>query len=58
LGVVNWLIVVFSGKRNEELAMFSEYWTTEMYRYYRYLIFVTNERPFPFSSMERMSEFK
>ncbi|MFA7707789.1 MAG: DUF4389 domain-containing protein [Candidatus Pacearchaeota archaeon] len=58
LGIVNWLIVVFSGKRNKELAMFSEYWNTEYYKYYKYLTFVTNKRPFPFSSMERMGKFE
>ena len=58
LGVVNWLIVVFSGKRNRDLAEFSEYWNTEMYNFLKYMTFVTNNRPFPFSSLERISMFK
>ena len=58
LGIVNWFIVVFSGKRNKELAEFCEYWNTEMYKFARYLTFVSNERPFPFTSMQRMSKFK
>ena len=58
LAVVNWLITIFSGRRNVELAVFCEYWNTEMYKYVRYLTFVTNERPFPFSSMQRISKFK
>lgn len=57
LGIVNWLITVFSGKRNKDLAMFSEYWNTENYKYIRYLTFVSNSRPFPFSDLEKMSEF-
>ncbi|MFH1585372.1 MAG: DUF4389 domain-containing protein [archaeon] len=57
LAIVNWLITVFSGKRNRELAEFCEYWNSEMYKFVRYLTFVTNERPFPFSSMERFSKF-
>jgi len=56
--IINWFIVVFSGKRNEELAMFSEYFNTEFYKYLRYLTFVSNKRPFPFSEMERMSVFE
>jgi hypothetical protein len=56
--IINWIIVVFSGKRNEELAMFSEYFNTEIYKYLRYLTFVSNKRPFPFSSMERISKFE
>jgi hypothetical protein len=58
LAIVNWFIVVFTGKRNRELADFSEYWNTELYKYGRYLTFVSNERPFPFTPMERMSKFK
>ena len=58
LGIVNWLIVVFSGKRNKELADFSEYWNTEFYKFIRYLTFVSNKRPFPFTTMERISKFE
>ena len=58
LGVVNWFIVVFSGKRNKGLAGFCEYWNTELYKFIRYLTFVSNKRPFPFSTMERMSKFE
>ncbi|MBT3642593.1 DUF4389 domain-containing protein [archaeon] len=58
LGVVHFLIVLFSGKREQGLADFSEYWNTETYRYIKYLTFVTNERPFPFTSMQQMSKFE
>ncbi len=58
LAVVNWLIVVFSGKRNKELAEFCEYFNTEAYKYIRYLTLVSNKRPFPFSNMERISKFE
>ena len=57
LAIVNWFIVLFGAKRNRELAMFSEYWNTEFYKFARYLTFVSNKRPFPFSSLERMSKF-
>jgi len=58
LAIINWLITVFSGKRNKELADFCEYWNTEMYKYIRYLTFVSNKRPFPFSDIERISKFE
>jgi hypothetical protein len=58
LGVVNWFITVISGKRNEDIAMFSEYWNSEFYKYVRYLTFVSNERPFPFKSLSRISKFE
>jgi hypothetical protein len=57
LAVIGWFIVVFTGKRNRDLAWFCEYWNTEMYKYMRYLTFVSNKRPFPFSKMERISSF-
>ncbi|MBS3092699.1 DUF4389 domain-containing protein [Candidatus Pacearchaeota archaeon] len=56
--IINWLIVVFSGKRNRDLAMLSEYWNTETYKFIRYLAFVSNVRPFPFTSAERLSKFE
>jgi hypothetical protein len=56
--VIHWFIVVFSGKRNKELAMFCEYWNTQIYKFIRYLTFVSNERPFPFTKLERMSQFR
>jgi len=58
LAIVNWLIVIFSGKRNKELADFCEYWNTEIYKFVRYMTFISNKRPFPFSSMERISKFE
>ena len=58
LSIVNWFIVVFSGKRNKGIADFCEYWNTELYRFVRYLTFVSNERPFPFSDLKKMSKFE
>ncbi len=57
LALINWVIVVFTGKRNRGLAGFCEYWNTEMYKFIRYMTFVSNKRPFPFSKMERISKF-
>ncbi len=57
LGVIHWFVVVFSGKRNKGLAEFSEYFNTETYKFMRYLTFVSNKRPFPFTEIERMSRF-
>ena len=58
LGAVNWFIILFLGKRNKDLADFSEYWNSEMYRYFKYLTCVTNERPFPFTSMKKFGKFE
>jgi hypothetical protein len=56
LAIVNWFIVIFSGKKNKEIARFSEYWNTELYKFVRYITFVSNNRPFPFSNLERISK--
>jgi hypothetical protein len=58
LSIINWFVVIFSGKRNKSLAEFSEYFNTELYKFARYMTFVSNKRPFPFSSLERMSRFR
>jgi hypothetical protein len=57
LVIANWLIAVFSGKRNKALAEFCEYWNTNWYRFIRYMSGMTNERPFPFSELQRISKF-
>lgn len=57
--VVNWVYILFAGKRLKELAMLSEMWNTQMYIFIRYLIFVTNKRPFPFNKLEKnISKFE
>ena len=58
LVVINWLITLFTDKRNKDMADLCEYWNTEIYKYIRYLTFVSNKRPFPFSNVERLSKFE
>ena len=55
--ILNWLITIFSGKRSKGIAEFCEYWNTEMYKFFRYMTFISNKRPFPFSDLGRMSKF-
>jgi len=56
--LINWVYVLFAGKRLKELADLSEVWNTQWYVFQRYLIFVTNTRPFPFTKLEKsMSKF-
>jgi len=59
LGIVHWFIIIFTGRRNRDLAEFSEIWNTQIYIFLRYMTFVTNERPFPFNSLTKnFSKFK
>jgi hypothetical protein len=58
LVLANWIYALFVGKRSKDLAEFNEYYNTELYRFARYLSGMRNERPFPFTSMQRMSKFE
>jgi len=58
LFIVNFVIVLFTGKRNKEIADLCEIWNSETYRFIRYLTFVTNERPFPFTSLKTLGKFE
>ena len=49
VAIIHWIIVVFSGKRSKDLAIFANYWNTQAYRFIRYMTFTTNERPWPFT---------
>ena len=56
---VNFIYTIFAGKRLKELANLSEIWNTQFYVYQRYMLFVSNKRPFPFSSLEKsISKFE
>jgi sorbitol-specific phosphotransferase system component IIC len=55
---VNFIITIFSGKRNKKLALFCEYWNTEAYKLLKYISFMSNKRPFPFSKIQRMGKFE
>ena len=58
LGVIHWIIVIISGKRQRGIAKFSEIWNSQIYVFLRYMTFVSNKRPFPFNELEpNMSKF-
>ena len=57
--IINFIWTLIAGKRIQELSTLSEIWNTQMYTFLRYLNFVTNERPFPFSPLKKnISKFK
>lgn len=56
--VLNFIYTLFAGKRHKGMAELCEWWNTEAYKFMRYITFVSNIRPFPFSSLERISKFK
>ena len=42
VGLINFLITLITGKRNKQLADFSEIWNTQMYPLLRYMSFFSN----------------
>ena len=57
--VINFIWTLIAGSRIEELATMSEMWNTQNYAFIRYILFVTNVRPFPFGPlMKNISKFK
>jgi len=59
LGLVNWILTLITGKRNKDLAEFSEIWNTQIYTFLRYMTLVSNDRPFPFTKLTKnISKFQ
>ncbi|MBS3090045.1 DUF4389 domain-containing protein [Candidatus Pacearchaeota archaeon] len=57
IALINWIYTLINNKRSKDLAEFGEFWNTETYRYVRYISGVSNVRPFPFSPLQRISNF-
>jgi len=49
--LINFFYILFTKKRNKDLAEFCNIWNTVVYDYLRYMTFTTNKRPFPFNSL-------
>ena len=56
--VVNLVYTLIKGKRSKEIAELCETYNTQLYVFWRYMTFVSNERPFPFESLTKnLSKF-
>lgn len=53
LVIINFIWTLISGKRIEGVAELCEIWNTQKYDYFKYVSFVNNERPFPFSKLRK-----
>ena len=57
--IINFIWTLISGKRIVELATLSEIWNTQNYIFRRYVVFLSNIRPFPFEPLTKsFSKFK
>jgi hypothetical protein len=51
--VINIIYRIFSGKTLKELSSMSEVWNIQNYHFLKYMIFQTDERPFPFTDFKK-----
>ena len=51
--ILNWFITIITGKRNKELYKFCHLWNRQMYVFLKYMTFVVNKRPFPFTPLAK-----
>lgn len=58
VSIFHWLYALILGRRSRAIAEFVEYWNTQTYRFSRYMSGVSNERPFPFTGISRISKFQ
>jgi amino acid permease len=54
--IINFVIVIFTGKRNKNLTKFNNNYVTFMYQFVRYITFTTNQRPFPFNDLKEIEK--
>ena len=56
--IVNLIYTLIKGQKSKDIAELCEIFNTQIYVFWRYMTFVSNERPFPFESLtENFSEF-
>ena len=53
LVLINFFYTIFTGRRLKHVAELSEIWNTQWYVFQRYMIFLSNKRPFPFKALEK-----
>ena len=51
--VIHWIWVIITGKRVKGLARFCQIWNVNLYKFLKYVTFVSDKRPFPFGKLEK-----
>ena len=54
--IFHWFYVIFTGNRSKGIADMANIWTTQVYRFIRYMSFATNQRPFPFTDLGKVMQ--
>jgi len=57
---VTWIVqlinILLTGKRHKGMAEFANLWLSTVYRFARYMLFISNIRPFPFNELGKELE--
>ncbi len=53
LAIINFVYAIFSGKRMKSWAEMGEICNTQNYIFFRYMMFESNFRPFPFTKLQK-----
>ncbi|MBT3304697.1 DUF4389 domain-containing protein [Candidatus Woesearchaeota archaeon] len=52
LVIVQWIVVIITGKKINDIAKFCDIWNRNFFVMIRYLTFVKDKRPFPFGKLK------
>lgn len=52
LSIAHWFYVIILGRRHKGIAQFANKWVSYLYSVYRYQVFTTNKRAWPFGGSE------
>lgn len=56
LSIINFFIILFRKKRSISISDFANIWVSESYRFYRYMNFTTDNRPFPWKDLRKVRD--
>lgn len=50
--LIQFILVIFTNKKEKSLVDFCEIWNKEFYKFSRYITMASDEKPFPFNSIK------
>ena len=59
LVIINFIYILISGRRLKELVEMGEFWNAQWHQFWTYIIFASNDIPFPFGNLRgRTGKFR
>jgi len=53
LVIINLIYTLIFGRRLKEFVKMGQFWNAQWHQFWTYIIFASNERPFPFGKLQR-----